>query len=757
MKHNKIGFNNFKSFGERLQMFSDKPITLVYGANSVGKSSFLHAHLYKEFLLRQKSIEFERSNFAGDELELGGFSEFVHKKDASNKISFRKTISNPNDLDLIFGDFFSKIKNFAQNNIIKMALTLDSTEFVRRLNNYKLKETEWFFTDHSRDMFIETWKSVSLLKNFVEDDNLDDYLEHTGLNELLSGIFSGAYLFNELLHSKKMELEDFVDTMKSKTYLRDRLELVDGSEFDDIDEILIFIIGYSEPLLPLSGAVAGQLSATLFGKDRKDPDKFFEYFKKALMHLEFLSAIESIACEFIHGLSLDKDNEASTEIIEIKLEINGSVIISGQLMQGHEKVKVTLTEDGEMFLKDLYNFEYFGSDFKSSTCYVDCSYLGLSFLNEFRDHYRVPSQEARGWSILNMYPISSPSREANDVEDLPGRCQDRFISNLMTKVFENYFVNRSDTIQYFGPLRFYPRGSDLVLADQGEFNWESFLQDDISKGKFIKSIVSFPNYWLLKKSPKLAILLATIPKIVGIFKLVMQDISILNSLNNLRRSGNRTALGKANSSRRLWKYLIASKELQEEVNHWLLDDNKLKSNYEIKTEEVIEHSWLRKLFFLKEVRIKSLKFIDKRTGVPVTPREMGLGISQFLPILLALKSLTNSTQFIEQPELHLHPALQCEIADEFIRSMNTKKNKFYIETHSEHLLLRVMTRLRHSSEGLLKKGDDLYLTPEDVCLLYIDNNGDFTYLNELELDKDGSLLDPWPNGFFEEGHNERFD
>ena len=88
--------------------------------------------------------------------------------------------------------------------------------------------------------------------------------------------------------------------------------------------------------------------------------------------------------------------------------------------------------------------------------------------------------------------------------------------------------------------------------------------------------------------------------------------------------------------------------------------------------------------------------------------------------------------------------------------MNIQNNRFFIETHSEHLLLRIMKRLRHSSEGILKKGDELYLTPDDICLLYVDNNGEFTYLNELELDDDGSLLDPWPNGFFEEGLNERF-
>ena len=41
-----VGFNNFKTFGEKLQKFSDKPITLVYGPNSSGKSSFLYYERY---------------------------------------------------------------------------------------------------------------------------------------------------------------------------------------------------------------------------------------------------------------------------------------------------------------------------------------------------------------------------------------------------------------------------------------------------------------------------------------------------------------------------------------------------------------------------------------------------------------------------------------------------------------------------------------------------------------------------------------
>ena len=83
MKHDRFGFNNFKSFGERVQMFSDKPITLIYGANSIGKSSFLHGQILREYLCETGNINLTKSDFAGDPLDLGGFKDFIHGKDES--------------------------------------------------------------------------------------------------------------------------------------------------------------------------------------------------------------------------------------------------------------------------------------------------------------------------------------------------------------------------------------------------------------------------------------------------------------------------------------------------------------------------------------------------------------------------------------------------------------------------------------------------------------------------------------------------
>jgi len=126
-----------------------------------------------------------------------------------------------------------------------------------------------------------------------------------------------------------------------------------------------------------------------------------------------------------------------------------------------------------------------------------------------------------------------------------------------------------------------------------------------------------------------------------------------------------------------------------------------------------------------------------------------------LPILISTMSSKNTKIYLEQPELHLHPAVQMELMDEFIKSHNDNNNEFMMESHSEHMLLRVMRRLRQTADGSLED-ESLRLTPNDVCLLYVDNDEDQTYIQELRLSKIGKLLDHWPNGFFEEAIKKGF-
>jgi predicted ATPase len=153
--------------------------------------------------------------------------------------------------------------------------------------------------------------------------------------------------------------------------------------------------------------------------------------------------------------------------------------------------------------------------------------------------------------------------------------------------------------------------------------------------------------------------------------------------------------------------------------------------------------------------LNELALIDLRTGTSVSHRDVGIGISQVLPVLVTAYASLQEIIAIEQPELHLHPALQADLGDVFIDSALVNGNRFLLESHSEHLLLRIMRRMRETAEGTLPRGMP-EVKPSDVAVLFVQPKGKTSVIRQLELAEDGSLLDPWPGGFFEEGFRERF-
>ncbi|HEY5182716.1 MAG TPA: DUF3696 domain-containing protein [Dermatophilaceae bacterium] len=133
---------------------------------------------------------------------------------------------------------------------------------------------------------------------------------------------------------------------------------------------------------------------------------------------------------------------------------------------------------------------------------------------------------------------------------------------------------------------------------------------------------------------------------------------------------------------------------------------------------------------------------DLRSGVEVSPADVGFGISQVLPIVVEALARQRSVICVEQPEIHLHPALQAQLADLLIESTaeEGRANQFLVETHSEHLVLRMQRRIREGS-----------LSPDRVNVIYVNQDAHGTSrCSLLRLDKHGDFLDQWPHGFFEE-------
>ncbi len=153
--------------------------------------------------------------------------------------------------------------------------------------------------------------------------------------------------------------------------------------------------------------------------------------------------------------------------------------------------------------------------------------------------------------------------------------------------------------------------------------------------------------------------------------------------------------------------------------------------------------------------IHSLQVIEKNTGTPLTLCDVGFGLSQVLPILVQVVIPGSKIILIEQPEIHLHPKMQTELADFFIKHSGIDTNQLVIETHSEHLLLRIMRRIRETTSGTIKDSS-LALNPEDVSVLYVESIDGQSIVREMPLDENGELIKAWPGGFFEEGLREIF-
>ena len=136
--------------------------------------------------------------------------------------------------------------------------------------------------------------------------------------------------------------------------------------------------------------------------------------------------------------------------------------------------------------------------------------------------------------------------------------------------------------------------------------------------------------------------------------------------------------------------------------------------------------------------------------------EVGSGLGYVLPVLAAACDESLPVVIVQQPELHLHPALQAELGDVFVE-LSRGGRRLVIETHSEHLLLRVLKRLRQSGNAT-GSNPDLHVEPDDVAILYFDPHPDgTTKVKRLRVSADGEFLDRWPRGFFTERDEELFD
>ena len=87
-----IEIENFKGIGDRIRI-DLKPITLLFGANSSGKSTIIHALHYAREVFVRGNLDADRTETGGDFVDLGGFRNFVHNHDLDRQVALRLDLS----------------------------------------------------------------------------------------------------------------------------------------------------------------------------------------------------------------------------------------------------------------------------------------------------------------------------------------------------------------------------------------------------------------------------------------------------------------------------------------------------------------------------------------------------------------------------------------------------------------------------------------------------------------------------------------
>lgn len=671
-----IGIENFKAFG-KMQRIPLKPITLLYGPNSSGKSSLMQALLLLKQTLEEGSKEVVLLP-KGTLVDLGSASEFIHKhnwkKDFKLSLSFKH----------LWSDGWLYQASFPENDQLKIEFTFFTEKIQKNTTQPFVKGIKLFYEAESRPFaeyknvwfFPEIRKLIEKKANTARKNNEDEHL-----------------------------IEKWISDVKRSILVLE--------------------------------------SINLKSKLIKEQWKFFleRNFKDSQFHNNYLSLISHLKqmlekdVQIMASIKSDEDTrKALAEIIEVRKPCNESNQWTESLKErlGYSDADLFDTEQKEIkHVVDHKKFRLVSSEEKLLRAIFGEKEQTISERRE--KSFEKPS-----------YPLLAKS-EKEKIEQTIAFLE-RLVKSLINKNYRSF--SNSKEIPYNRLISLVNCFPDK-LADQNDWlfqymlEFESFKKsymDDLDIGKIV-----IHDYILTASA------------------LLSQYLRQTNYIGPLREypersysfSGNiLTSVGKTGNN--MPDILLGRRDTIDIVNKWFKTFN---INYKLLP---IDQN---------EPDLFTLALFDEKRKCRVSTKDVGFGISQILPIIVQGVISKHSIICIEQPEIHIHPRLQSELgsfiadcADRWqdVKALTAKGespqrpgNQFIIETHSEHLILRLLRLIRDTTNGELKEGEKP-LRPEDVAVIYAKPTEHGTELMELRISEDGDFIDKWPDGFFTERAKELF-
>lgn len=708
MRIKSLRLGNFKSIGE-CQTIDLAPITLLFGPNSAGKSTVLQSLVYLREILHEHNLDPDFTSLGGESMDLGGFRNLVHQHDLEKPMTLGVTL----DLD------GASLPSYLSGN----EELLYEGKFLYRIADLleSVQEVEIVFS--------------LLWSNERENPIVDSYMVRANGRTLIilkadPTKYDSAYITyinfsHKLLRQRSGDYEVSVDSSIS-------------SQFDQIFDQRELDVAFEEKR---KGNIKNDLeekSLQELGDDAmdcKDDISQMIRIEKAIL-LKFDQMCE----EFVY--------------LENELKLNDSILIGSDVIDS----------DIQHLESQLKKLEGEAKKLKSKQKELTAKNVAVQLTaGKLRD-----LEEERKTKMAAIYEserILKPKKEKLEVELEMAR-------ELLDGISESFS---------FAPLAEmdYQESSIPVIGDF------SIGAIPIVSGQ-LKLGIKAQGVDIETEGPIVHMLSSITVGPIDLLKKQLEDLLYIGPLRaiparvaspRLTKAPSRWARGLA-----AWEYLYAASEKEIiEINEWL-GDKKLDTGYQIERvryRELLSSSPLMQLMersdssdfdveeFLKDMPEKTRVAMREEMGdLEVQLSDVGVGISQVLPIVVAALTHSKGMVIAEQPELHVHPAIQVELGDLFAAEALSKKNKtqFLLETHSEHLILRLLRRIRETTEGGVQDHlpfeddvqHDFTLVKEDVSVIYADASKGSTRFRRLRITEDGEFLDKWPKGFFVERRKELF-
>lgn len=713
-----ISFKNFKSFKNEVY-FEIKPITLIYGLNGTGKSSILQIlQLLKQSMDNSSEGVLMPKVNSEDSIDLGSYEEFIyqHKKSNNLEITFH-------------GNYY---ENFSTPSIRRQIQSIN-----RENTSYDVKQSKIFNIINSKQKIETREYRIKIIFNLDENSNIHQrkiiiHLDNKPLLEVDRGKNDKEFV----LHTKKCLIKDEYSDLFLK-YLKTKIN----------KKITKMICSYNNKKLVLDREEALTLKWLYIHCKINKTNKWV------------LNYNNSHAKKILKNLSI---NEITLKTL-IR-SINNKFKSHPSIRKDYKFIKIVRDESNNLNTL-LWDIDFNKTNLKFL---LDPEIKEITYKDVLIADFELAidlHKNKKQWNFDNIYKFIDPDFPFNltfnrDILNNENHLSsiNNFINDLKNKKLTKKLIK--ETIEYNFANEFWKEEGFLIRKDprSGGFSsltgkYYGFLGRDFEDvfGSYFMNKIKRHNNSFLKNRREISSenIFTDINRInidirdflKDIFHLAPQAIRVPRI--NTFKGTNPDNVGHSGSN---------MPDLLFKNNSIMRECNKTLKNLNIPFEIIVEGLSRGDQ---KETGLYELRVLDKITKTNVQVSDTGYGISQLITFMVHLiNSKYNQITMKEELEAHLHPSWQIKLPDlinlsildsentiDFNFGKNNKGQKWILETHSEHLILKLKKMIKEKK-----------IKNENIAIYYAykDKKTSSSKLDKIELDENGKFLNKWRDGFFQE-------